>query len=782
MISCQLEQIGNRANFVLSPKELHTLLFKKLKLTQDQVLGYDSSNYKELRITVTADVDIEAIATTVAIVIRPGELRMAAMKELNKERTVKLQWVPLDMVKEDIVGAMTKYGRLLWEPRRLTLGEELSEEDRADEELMMLSNIISNTVMVDMEVEINIPSFIKVGGSKVKVTYQGQQTNCGRCFRHWKACPGEGKSANCAAKEGPKVDFDDWWANYVINAPVPRRLRLRTTDVINTDKITLENVSKDLNKDQLLVWFAEICQMEFRNDQLELINDLWTLVTIGTDNTREVVKRIDGKKLNNKTVIAVPYQNLDSPAPATRDRQANQRALPPGPPAGETGARARDQAGAGGPVSDPDPYGAINRPLQQRHTGRGNQKKTTETNDDEIEVTYDSRADDTDGEGETVPEQPQQGVISRVLNLFKPAMAMQAAHDKKNAANTSVEAVTKEPEPSKPASKTVNRSAPTESTAVRPNNAAAMSTSVHTSPILTRAGQMVTELGLGQVRTDITNLNLDNSVFINTSEIYPDVTRLERGAAGNSHDQRRDQDRTQGRTDNRVTPQTNVPRNLFLNGDFLNENQTFAEDSSALKEILEKDGPFKSVFAEHVRRESLSRVSRSGSVDSNRRRKRSDEEVDQTITKKRDDKKTPPSKAADTLSDTTDEDDDFQPILTKSQKKRLKKQAKLDAEMEMKAAKERRRLEQARKRAAEKVEKTQKAAQDAQRAADALESRPSTSGTSGGSGAGGSGGKRGGRGGGSGGRGGRGGSRLSKSKKNQSQNLVDSDQVTADQE
>ena len=53
-----------------------------------------------------------------------------------------------------------------------------------------------------LKINHNVPSFILVKGTKLRVHYAGQPKTCGRCHKYWNSCPGGGKMDKCKKAKG----------------------------------------------------------------------------------------------------------------------------------------------------------------------------------------------------------------------------------------------------------------------------------------------------------------------------------------------------------------------------------------------------------------------------------------------------------------------------------------------------------------------------------------------------------------------------------------------------
>ena len=178
--------------YTLSEDEVAEVLYKLLKFGANDVIKVDLSAMKSIKIKVRAEVNIDNHKTNANMVIRQG-LYLQAMKEVKKEKFIKLSWLPSDVPDEKILEVMQLYGKIVSPP----VDSKFVIKDSAPELTKRLRNVYSNDKVLEMLVERNIPSYIKIDGKKVKVWYRGQEFSCARCFKTVKQCPGNAVASKC---------------------------------------------------------------------------------------------------------------------------------------------------------------------------------------------------------------------------------------------------------------------------------------------------------------------------------------------------------------------------------------------------------------------------------------------------------------------------------------------------------------------------------------------------------------------------------------------------------
>ena len=187
-LECFLARDDDTVPYTLSEDELANVLYRLLKFGEFDVIKVDLSAMKSIKVKVRPEVNIDNHRTSANMVIREG-LYLQAMKEVKQEKVVKLSWLPSDVTDQQIVEVMEMFGKVTKQP----VDSKFIIKDSANEITKRLRNVFNNDKIVEVLVERNIPSYIKIADKKVKVWYRGQQFSCARCFRTVKKCPGSSR-------------------------------------------------------------------------------------------------------------------------------------------------------------------------------------------------------------------------------------------------------------------------------------------------------------------------------------------------------------------------------------------------------------------------------------------------------------------------------------------------------------------------------------------------------------------------------------------------------------
>lgn len=297
-------------SYNLTKKEKAHLLFRRLKLPADSVKSIESCNFEQLRIELSAEVNVENYKKAEAIYIRPG-LKVQPMKELKRTTRVKVCWVELDKDGSNsrdqaIVDCLSMFGKVEGPPKHLMY--ELTETEMADNDMYKLRNVRSGERSLEIEIHMPIPSFVKIAGKRARVWYPGQNYTCGRCYKSYRSCKGKADKAECKRLKGEERDFEEFWSE--ICARKPHREGMSPEDTYDTDTIDIGRVPKDATKQQLLEWMMEEdVQVPEENLVTTEFAETWRILNIVNKEVMDgIVKRLNGRRFQNRNLLFLPIQ------------------------------------------------------------------------------------------------------------------------------------------------------------------------------------------------------------------------------------------------------------------------------------------------------------------------------------------------------------------------------------------------------------------------------------------------------------------------------------------
>ena len=158
---------NNNVNTSLSMEDKAKLIFSRIGVPDGKCLGIDDSKRDRLTIIVDGSVPIYTLKVQFSFEAKSG-LFTKPIAPIVREKKVMLFYTDYNMSNNLIKEALSHFGRVtgdvehqVYEPK-----EDASELEKK------LTGVKKADRMVRMKVTRNIPSFILIGGKKIKVVYR----------------------------------------------------------------------------------------------------------------------------------------------------------------------------------------------------------------------------------------------------------------------------------------------------------------------------------------------------------------------------------------------------------------------------------------------------------------------------------------------------------------------------------------------------------------------------------------------------------------------------------
>ena len=201
-------------NFELSQEEISILLFDKLSLPVDKVIGFDTSNDRRPVIKYKNGFDFKPYLTKESLHIRSG-LRLEPMSRADATIFIRLERIPLSVSDAEVKEAMSCFGVIIGAiqtARYSKIGNDLA--DRMYGKLKCERSFMFNP-------EKYPPSYVVIKGHKVFCKYVSQVPTCARCHRTSEGgCLGQGKAKECKLNGGTERNIFASWNDIVSEARV----------------------------------------------------------------------------------------------------------------------------------------------------------------------------------------------------------------------------------------------------------------------------------------------------------------------------------------------------------------------------------------------------------------------------------------------------------------------------------------------------------------------------------------------------------------------------------
>ena len=187
----------NGADFRVEDSQVARLAYGRLHVPEGGMISFDHTYHKKLILELKADVKAADLNITQALEVRPG-IKTRPVQNPSTERLIKIDYASIKMDNADIDEVMAIFGEVVRKTENVIF--RAKEGDCKWEKMM--DGVITPERNLLLKIHHNIPSFIIVKGTKLRVYYPGQPKTCGRCHRYWNTCPGGGKVDKCKKAKG----------------------------------------------------------------------------------------------------------------------------------------------------------------------------------------------------------------------------------------------------------------------------------------------------------------------------------------------------------------------------------------------------------------------------------------------------------------------------------------------------------------------------------------------------------------------------------------------------
>ena len=198
-LELHLVRDDNGSDFRVSDEEAFRLVYKRLLVPPRGLVSFCTAPQRKLIIELKKSVQAELLNLTQVLEIRPN-LFTRPLQSPDREKIITLYWAPVKMPNGDIDNVLSDFGDIVTPTRHRVI--QASPDAAPDSWEAMMDGVITSERKVGLKIKHNIPSFIMIRGTKIKVEYQGQPKTCGYCSRYWSTCPGGGKVEKCKKNGG----------------------------------------------------------------------------------------------------------------------------------------------------------------------------------------------------------------------------------------------------------------------------------------------------------------------------------------------------------------------------------------------------------------------------------------------------------------------------------------------------------------------------------------------------------------------------------------------------
>ena len=327
------------ASYHLKDKERANLVFVKLGVPRENVIGIEMEDFRT--VLVTTNTPAHEWRVSFSIQIRSGliTLPMRMFKRLTK---VTIMGVGVRTDPSEVIEMLGHFGTFEDNPevREKTYFEKADLNKLTIEERMM-RGVKNGDREVSMYVTKHVPSFALLpSGKKVRVRYAAQPITCARCHQGMRGCKGGGHAAKCEKKGGAQVALADFW-KIVTGQTDAEKDANNEKENDNIPEVQASYLRiEGLGKNAGMEWVKDLLKPSI-TVQLEDTNFIqtedklaWLVTGLSLADINSILQLVSGTQFKGKTVYCTPVVSDEIPKPKVSSSPDSESGTDSGDPDG----------------------------------------------------------------------------------------------------------------------------------------------------------------------------------------------------------------------------------------------------------------------------------------------------------------------------------------------------------------------------------------------------------------------------------------------------------------
>ena len=298
------------SDYNVSEEEMFHLIYKRLGVPIGGLVSIDDTPMRKILLELKTEVTAETLNITQALQIRKN-LMTRPLQSMDKEKIVKIYWAPTRMPNDNIDNVMKIFGDIIT-PTKNKVITPRPDADPNSWEAQMAGVIVAERE-VGIKIKHNIPSYIMIRGTRVKVDYQGQPKTCSFCSRYWTTCVGGGKADKCKKNGGQekptKIAFKQ-----LVNKIKGKEVNAQETSgplipltIPDPDRVQFSGFPEDWPLENFRAWLdsnqiAFLEPMLFKGGRpgsfhIATVSEGEDVLNLSGNEAREMVEKLNGSQL-----------------------------------------------------------------------------------------------------------------------------------------------------------------------------------------------------------------------------------------------------------------------------------------------------------------------------------------------------------------------------------------------------------------------------------------------------------------------------------------------------
>ena len=303
------------ANYHLKDWERGRLVFMKLGIPRDKVVGIDLEDFRTIRVHMNSAAAPWKIAHSIEV--KDGLITLP-MRMFRRYTKVVVKNAGVDTDPATITQMLSHFGHfgdLVQIKERMYF--ENADLSKLSLEEKMMRGLKTGDFEVQMFITKSIPSFaMLVTGKRVRVQYPSQPATCGRCMQGIRGCKGGANAAKCEKNGGEKLDFNNWWDILIAPSETearqpggqPEMCEGGEEAAIPNTVLRIEGLGKKAGPEWVKLYLSTCVNRTLEDVELKQSENklAWEVSGLSPEEVQKTLQTVSGTQFKGKTVYCVP--------------------------------------------------------------------------------------------------------------------------------------------------------------------------------------------------------------------------------------------------------------------------------------------------------------------------------------------------------------------------------------------------------------------------------------------------------------------------------------------
>ena len=301
-----LKKTDKSATFYLSDKQKGILIFQKLDIPKEKVVGIDQEDFRTIRVHMNTWACPWKVAHSIQV--KEGLVTLP-MRMFRRKTRVRIQRAGVGTDKQEIRDMLSHFGSIEEDVQWSTFFDDHPHPNTLSEEERMMRGIKNGDATVQMFISKQIPNFgLLPCGRKVRIKYNAQPATCARCHQGIRGCKGNANASKCEKAGGKAVPLAEYWAILTAETESQREEGEETAEIPG-NVLLVEGLGKEAGIDWLKQFLgAGGMTASIETGQVRRSKDkyTWQITGLSPVEIRDALEGCSGTQYKGRTVYCTP--------------------------------------------------------------------------------------------------------------------------------------------------------------------------------------------------------------------------------------------------------------------------------------------------------------------------------------------------------------------------------------------------------------------------------------------------------------------------------------------